>query len=592
MYIISINRWVRRMHLKSSYKMLLSGLSPWVIIGAAVVLLPIVTLMTLETINRQKQQSIHLMIEKGAALIRSFEAGTRMGMRGGHGSGFRLQRLLVETAAQPDIAYLLVAHVDGTVIAHSQLDQVGGQYAAGLDLNAVYQAPALSWRRTASPDGDPVFEVFGKFAPLARRPRRPMHMPAGPMMDWQSRHLQTADNAPMIIVVGFRTDDLDAAHAADVRHTTVMAAVLLLVGCAGVLLLFMAQNYRSARTSLARVQVFSDNLVSRMPIGLVALDQKGRVTALNSVAETTLGVRAAEMIGADARVILPAVLVDTLNDAGDPVEKEVLCPIAADRQIPLDVSAALLTDEDGQHFGRVILFKDLTEMRALRQELEKNRRLATVGRLAAGVAHEIRNPLSSLKGFATYFKEKYQTNDRDQDIARIMIQEVDRLNRVVSQLLEFSRPMRLHLQPAPLKPLVEDAFRLIDQQAGAAGVTIVLEMVDEQRRSRMDVDKMKQVLLNLFYNALDAMPDGGRLTVRVTDDENQAICLDVQDTGTGIPPKDQPHVFEPYFSTKKAGTGLGLAIVHNIIVAHQGKIEIRSRQGEGTRVRITWPAGK
>jgi two-component system sensor histidine kinase HydH len=209
------------------------------------------------------------------------------------------------------------------------------------------------------------------------------------------------------------------------------------------------------------------------------------------------------------------------------------------------------------------------------------------------VAHEIRNPLSSLKGFATYFKEKYQTNDRDQDIARIMIQEVDRLNRVVSQLLEFSRPMRLHLQTAPLKPLVEDAFRLIDPQAGAACVTTIFEMADEQRRrSRMDVDKMQQVLLNLFYNALDAMPDGGRLTVRVTDVENQAICLEVQDTGTGIPPKDQPHVFEPYFSTKKAGTGLGLAIVHNIIEAHQGKIEITSRQGEGTRVRITWPAGE
>jgi len=578
------------MRLKSSYKMLLSGFSPWVIIGAAVVLLPIVALMTMETINRQKQQSIHLMIEKGAALIRSFEAGTRMGMRGG--SGFRLQRLLVETAAQPDIAYLLVAHVDGTVIADSQFDQVGGQYAAGLDLNAVYQAPALSWRRTTSPDGDPVFEIFGKFAPLARRLHRPHHGPEGPMMDWKAQHPPTTNSAPMVIFVGFRTDDLDAAHAADVRHTMVMAAVLLLVGCAGVLLLFMAQNYRSARTSLARVQVFSDNLVSRMPIGLVALDQKGHVTALNSVAETTLGVPAAEMIGKEARATLPAVLVDTLNDAGDPVEKEVLCPVAENRQIPLDVSAAMLTDEHGQHFGRVILFKDLTEMRALRQELEKNRRLATVGRLAAGVAHEIRNPLSSLKGFATYFKEKYQANDRDQEIARIMIQEVDRLNWVVSQLLEFSRPMRLHLQPAELKPVIEDAFRLIDQQARTAGVTVALEMADQHRLSRMDVDKMKQVLLNLFYNALDAMPYGGRLTVRVTDEENEAIGLEVKDTGAGIPLKDQPHVFEPYFSTKKAGTGLGLAIVHNIIEAHQGRIEIHSRQGEGTWVKITWPADK
>jgi two-component system, NtrC family, sensor histidine kinase HydH len=572
------------MRMKSSFKMLLSGFSPWIIIGSAAVLLPVIALMTMETINRQKQQSIHLMIEKGAALIRSFEAGTRMGLRGGHGSGFRLQRLLVETAAQPDIAYLLVAGIDGTIIAHSQVDQVGGRYAAALNLEAVYAEQSLAWRRTTSPTGDPVFEVYGKFAPLARRPNRPMH---GPMMDMRGGHPGPIDVSPMVIFVGFRTDELDAAHAAVVRHSVVMAAVLLLVGCAGVLLLFMAQNYRSAHTSLVRAQVFSDNLVSRMPIGLVALDQDGRITALNSVAETTLGVRLADMVGKNAGEIIPAVLLEILDDTGGPMEKEVLCPVAADRAIPLDVSAAMLTDEDGQHFGRVILFKDLTEMRAMRQELEKNRRLATVGRLAAGVAHEIRNPLSSLKGFATYFKEKYRENDRDQEIAHIMIQEVDRLNRVISQLLEFSRPMHLHLQATPLKPLIEDCLRLIDQQARATGVALALDMHDEGRCVRGDADKMKQVLLNLCYNALDAMPDGGHLTVRVTDAENGAVCLEVQDTGTGIRPKDQPHVFEPYFSTKKSGTGLGLAIVHNIIEAHQGNIRIDSRQGEGTTVRIT-----
>ncbi len=569
--------------------MLLSGFSPWIIIGAAAVLLPIVALMTLETINRQKQQSIHLMIEKGMALIRSFEAGTRMGMRGGHAGGFRLQRLLVETAAQPDIAYLLVTDADGTVIAHSQPDRVGGRYGERLDLQAVYHSPTLSWRRTSSADGDSVFEIFGKFAPLDRRPKR---FPHGAMMDMVGHRPPVTDVTPMLIFVGFRTDDLDAAHAADVRHTMLMGAVFVLVGCAGVLLLFLAQNYRSARTSLARAQVFSDNLVSRMPIGLVALDHEGRVTAINSVAEMTLRVNAADMIGKHARATMPAVLAEVLKDAGDPVEKEVRCPVAEGQDIPLDVSAAMLTDEDGQHFGRVILFKDLTEMRALRQELEKNRRLATVGRLAAGVAHEIRNPLSSLKGFATYFKEKYRQNDRDQDIAQIMIQEVDRLNRVVSQLLEFSRPMRLHLQIEALKPMIADTFRLVDQQANSTGVRLALEMADDARRARMDVDKIKQVLLNLYYNALDAMPDGGQLTVRVSDVENAMVCLQVTDTGMGIDPKDQPHVFEPYFSTKKSGTGLGLAIVHNIIEAHQGKIQIDSRQGEGTRVRITLPAAK
>ena len=262
------------------------------------------------------------------------------------------------------------------------------------------------------------------------------------------------------------------------------------------------------------------------------------------------------------------------------------------RRIPMDVSAANLADENGERFGQVILFKDLTEIRALRQELEKNRRLASVGRLAAGVAHEIRNPLSSIKGFATYFKEKYRENDKDQEIAGIMIQEVNRLNRVVGQLLEFSRPLRLHFQPVVLKPFVQDAFRLVAPQSSQANVSMDLEMADESLCVDMDTDKMSQVMLNLLLNALDAMPEGGRLTVRVSADGDGSIAIRVMDSGTGIDPEDQPHIFEPYFSTKRTGTGLGLAIVHNIVKAHRGDILVENQTGGGTMVEITLPADK
>jgi two-component system sensor histidine kinase HydH len=254
------------------------------------------------------------------------------------------------------------------------------------------------------------------------------------------------------------------------------------------------------------------------------------------------------------------------------------------------VSAANLIDENGQRFGRVILFKDLTEVRTLRRELEKNRRLASVGRLAAGVAHEIRNPLSSIKGFATYFKEKYKQSHRDQEIAGILIQEVDRLNRVVGQLLEFSRPLRLHLQQVVLKPFIQDALRLVNRQCIDAGVNVELDMPDDTLCVSMDVDKMSQVMLNLLLNALEAMSAGGCLTILVSGNADDSIRIQVIDSGTGIDPKDQPSIFEPYFSTKKTGTGLGLAIVHNIVKAHQGDILVESRPGRGTTVMITLPA--
>lgn len=574
---------------KHPFRVFFAGFSPWIILGTVLVMLPTAALMTLETINRQKKQSIRLMMEKGAALVRSFEAGTRMGMRGGHGSGFQLQRLLAETAAQPDIAHLLVVGIDGTVIAHSQSDRVGSHYGKDLDLESVFASAVLTWRRTVSMDGEVVFEIFGKFSPLAKRPNRPMH---GQMMHMMDSPPSRREAPSMVIFVGFRTDAVDAAHAADVRHAVMMGAVLLLVGCAGLMLLFLAQNYRSTRASLAREKVFSDNLVSRMPIGLVAVDRDGRVSAVNSVAEATLGIRAAEVIGLAVKEVIPLVLADTLAGADSLVEKELLCPLTNGRRIPMDVSAANLADENGERFGQVILFKDLTEIRALRQELEKNRRLASVGRLAAGVAHEIRNPLSSIKGFATYFKEKYRQSDKDQEIAGIMIQEVNRLNRVVGQLLEFSRPLRLHFQLVALKPFVQDAFRLLASQSSQANVTMVLDMTDERLCVVMDTDKMSQVMLNLLLNALDAMPDGGRLTVRVSSGGDDSIAIRVMDTGTGVDPKDQPHIFEPYFSTKRTGTGLGLAIVHNIVKAHQGDILVESQTGGGTMVEITLPADK
>ena len=216
--------------------------------------------------------------------------------------------------------------------------------------------------------------------------------------------------------------------------------------------------------------------------------------------------------------------------------------------------------------------------------------LATIGLLAAGVAHEIRNPLSSIKGLATYFRDKMDTSADDRETAGIMIQEVDRLNRVVGQLLEFSRPIRLQFERVRLKPFFQDTFRLVERQSHAAGVTMSLEMPDDRISAVFDSDKMSQVMLNLFLNALDAMTAGGHLTVRVSANGDGGIRIRVTDTGTGIDSEHQPHIFEPYFSTKKTGTGLGLAIVHNVIKAHRGDILVDSRPGGGTSVQLNLPA--
>ena len=260
------------------------------------------------------------------------------------------------------------------------------------------------------------------------------------------------------------------------------------------------------------------------------------------------------------------------------------------RVVPLEVSASFFKDEAGTVLGLVTLFKDLTEVRLLKQEVVRSQRLATVGRLAAGIAHEIRNPLSSIKGFATYFKERYQEKPEDQQVSNIMIQEVDRLNKVVGQLLDFAKPVIIAKVSVSLKPFIEDSLKLVTRQAEEKGITIQTDFHSQVDFGFLDPDRINQVLLNLYLNAIESMNEGGCLSVTLSVlEDGEQIEIRVSDTGNGIRADDLAHIFDPYFTTKNSGTGLGLAIVHNILENHGGEIKVESRSGQGTTIRLLLP---
>jgi two-component system sensor histidine kinase HydH len=331
-------------------------------------------------------------------------------------------------------------------------------------------------------------------------------------------------------------------------------------------------------------------------MGLIATDENGKVAAYNQTAEAILGIPSDRVFAESAAKVLPQELwklTERLGNSGTVVEEEVECQTASSTGVPLKVSGAVLHGDDEGFLGYVFIFRDLVEVRRLQQEVERTKRLASLGSLAAGVAHEIRNPLSSVKGFATYFREKLKDSPQDRDTATTMIQEVERLDRVIGQLLEFARPSTLKIKPVRVTDLIRHSLKLIEGDARTKGVEVKTDLPANLPQALVDADRMNQVLLNLYLNAIQAMDGGGVLQITVSrDDSRKLTTITVSDNGRGIEAADQERIFDPYFTTKSDGTGLGLAIVHKILDAHGGSIKVRSQKGAGTTVTMTLPDGE
>jgi two-component system sensor histidine kinase HydH len=210
--------------------------------------------------------------------------------------------------------------------------------------------------------------------------------------------------------------------------------------------------------------------------------------------------------------------------------------------------------------------------------------------MAGGVAHEVRNPLSSIKGLALLLKNKFLPGSKEQDTADLLIQETERMNRTITEMLSFTRPTDLRLSRVDLAVLLERSLQLIKTEATDNRIETALEFDRELLPVAGDVDRLQQVMMNVLLNALQAMEQGGRLTVTLANKEDgQSVELRINDTGAGIDAEMLPQVFYPYFTTKQGGTGIGLAISQKIIVDHGGSIELESEPGIGTTVIILLP---
>jgi two-component system sensor histidine kinase HydH len=222
--------------------------------------------------------------------------------------------------------------------------------------------------------------------------------------------------------------------------------------------------------------------------------------------------------------------------------------------------------------------------------MRESGRLAAISRLAGGVAHEVRNPLSSIKGLALLLKNKFAEGSRERDTADLLIQETERMNRTITEMLSFTRPAALRLGPVDMAALLRRCLELVKAEAADGGVVTKLAVPDDLPTVQADADRLQQVLMNVLLNGLQAMDQGGRLSVTAAPAESsQAVEIRIADTGKGIPPELLSQVFFPYFTTRQGGSGIGLAISQKIVTDHQGTIEVESEVGQGTTVIIRLP---
>ena len=570
-----------------------TNIPPLILIGTIIVLFPIFAFMTIDRINKQKEQSINLLLEKGTALIRAFEAGTYTGMMNMRWSGTAVENLLAETAALPDISYLFIVNKDGEILVHNQKKKEGNLYGRDLDLQAVIKENKTGWRIIEDQSGNQVFEVHKKFSPLNTNRSQRSNLMMGMHRRMHGNWFNEIDlYKDTIIFVGLDMELITSADRSDTQHAIMMGIILALIGFTGFVLVFIVQRYSQARSSLSRIQVFSDNLVENMPIGLIATDMNSRVISINPAASAILDIsQDLNLQGIDN--VLPGEirhLLETIPGEKGLIEKEIIIKRGDKSESTLEAIVSPLFDKEGTSLGTLLILRDKTELHRLRTEIEQNKRLAAIGRLAAGVAHEIRNPLSSLKGYATFFKEIFDPDSENFTIADTMTKEVDRLNRVVGELVELAKPVAVSGSPVDVGALVSECLQLIAYEPDAEHIEINTAIEPGLPQINADADRLKQVLLNLCLNAVQAMENSGVLNIKIYNEmSGETIIIEVSDTGCGIKQEELHDIFEPYFTTKLSGTGLGLSIVHNIVKAHKGRIEVSSKQGKGTVFKVFLP---
>jgi two-component system sensor histidine kinase PilS (NtrC family) len=350
----------------------------------------------------------------------------------------------------------------------------------------------------------------------------------------------------------------------------------------------------AATQSLANLRALHERIVESIRSGVVTTDLEGRIYSFNAAAEEITGYKQLDVRGQDASIFFGEIKeiiagsVEVQNTQASP-RFEADCLTADGLRLRLGFTISPLFSEAGDTTGTVITFQDLTHIRALEETSRRQDRLAAIGRMAASIAHEIRNPLAAMRGSIQMLRADLPSDSSQTELMEIILRESDRLNRIIGDFLSYARPRSIIQTKVNVGELLQQTFMLLRHSAEINPNHLIEEQVPSTPALvNADAEQLQQVFWNLSRNALQSMPAGGTLSATVHENSNDRLRITFSDTGRGMAPEQVEHLFEPFSSTT-GGTGLGLSIFYQIIRDHGGTINVRSREGHGTTISIELP---
>jgi two-component system sensor histidine kinase PilS (NtrC family) len=386
-------------------------------------------------------------------------------------------------------------------------------------------------------------------------------------------------------------------------YVAAMLVVFLLTSYLTESLRLTGEALIARESDLAELQTLNENILQSIGSGLITTDMEGRIVSFNRAAEKIIGRSADECRG---RYIQELVNFQSElspfheGSRGQFRGKRFEGTLADMETVVLGMTFSPLKDDSGKITGVICSFQDLTEIKKMEEQIKMSDRLAAVGELAAGVAHEIRNPLASISGSIQVMKEDSPLDEQTLGLMNIVTREAERLNDIISDFLSFASPRSLQLEPVSLNDLLDETLTLLRKSTAGRSEKYDFSIENEIQDKQVSLDPqlIKQVFWNLSLNAIQAMPEGGWLKIRINREsfgdesyaEREFVIVEFIDTGDGIESSQMEKLFTPFYSTKENGTGLGLPIVFKVVEQHQGSIEIESQPGEGSVIRLKIPA--